>query len=107
MILLRSSSVLDLVLVVVLLAVSRPSLARYALATDQRALRELTAAGRAHVRPGQHPVLLMNPKSGGGKVAKFNLVEEAKQAGHRSRSCSGRATTSSSSPATRWPTAPT
>ena len=31
--------------------------------------------------PAKHPVLIMNPKSGGGKVEKFNLVAECKARG--------------------------
>jgi diacylglycerol kinase family enzyme len=44
------------------------------------------AAFRVHVRlddarPPEHPVLFFNPKSGGGKAEKFNLVEEARARG--------------------------
>lgn len=33
--------------------------------------------------PPRHPVLIMNPKSGGGKVARFGLVEKAEALGAR------------------------
>lgn len=53
---------------------------RYALAADPAALRDRPPPGR-RVAPPKHPVLLMNPKSGGGKVEKFDLVEEARRRG--------------------------
>ena len=76
--------------VVVLVAArcSRRSSTRFAVSTDKKALRDLPAARRARTPAGQRPVLLMNPKSGGGKVEKFKLVEECEEAGDRSRSCS-------------------
>ena len=40
----------------------------------------------AHDRlPSERVVLVMNPRSGGGKVARFRLVERAKAAGARVR----------------------
>jgi diacylglycerol kinase family enzyme len=52
--------------------------ARAALAADQ-------PDWRMPVRPAQpparHPYLIMNPKSGGGKVAKFNLRQQAEELG--------------------------
>lgn len=43
---------------------------------------ETTAADMAAPHaPAQRPVLIMNPWSGGGKVAKFNLVDECKSRG--------------------------
>jgi len=35
------------------------------------------------VPPAQHPLLLMNPKSGGGRVERFGLVEEGEEARDR------------------------
>jgi diacylglycerol kinase family enzyme len=53
---------------------------RYALGRDLRSLKSGPTPGVA-VGPGTQPVLLMNPKSGGGKVERFHLVEEAKRRG--------------------------
>lgn len=54
--------------------------ARYALKRTRRQLRAETAhlvrVGRA-----AHPVLIMNPKSGGGKVERFHLDQECQQRG--------------------------
>src|SRR5690348_13334119 len=50
----------------------------------RRALGPATAAPTSPVVPpvgAQRPVLLMNPKSGGGKVERFHLVEEARRRG--------------------------
>ena len=51
--------------------------ARYALAGDQARWRmpERKAA------PARHPFLIMNPKSGGGKVGKFDLKRKAEELG--------------------------
>ena len=75
--LLRAVSLLELVLVAVLLALSG-SAARYALGHD---LAGDDASAR--VAPAQKGVLLMNPWSGGGKVARFGLVAEAQRRGVR------------------------
>ncbi|HEY9372036.1 diacylglycerol/lipid kinase family protein [Streptomyces sp.] len=55
-----------------------------ALACARAALRATrpTTRGRAAPRP-RRPVLLMNPKSGGGKVGRFELVERAQELGAR------------------------
>jgi diacylglycerol kinase family enzyme len=53
---------------------------RYAVGVDKAMLRELPPPGLAVPR-AQRPVLLMNPRSGGGKVVKFNLAREAEQRG--------------------------
>ena len=82
--LLRAVSLVELVLVVVLLALSG-SAARYSLGHD---LADDPQGGAARVAPAQRGVLLMNPSSGGGKVARFGLVAEAQPRGVR-RSCSG------------------
>ena len=60
----------------VLVAVSGMA-ANYALGRP----REAAGPARASVAPAQHPVLIMNPWSGGGKVRKFNLVDECRQRG--------------------------
>ncbi|MEU7057250.1 diacylglycerol kinase family protein [Streptomyces sp. NPDC046197] len=43
------------------------------------------ARGREHrpVEAPRHPWIVMNPRSGGGKVARFHLVDRARQAGAR------------------------
>jgi diacylglycerol kinase family enzyme len=53
--------------------------ARYALQRTRGHLRAETA----HLRVGRaaHPVLLMNPKSGGGKVGRFHLETECRKRG--------------------------
>jgi diacylglycerol kinase family enzyme len=53
---------------------------RHALGRDIRSLKSSPTPGTA-VGPAARPVLLMNPKSGGGKVGRFNLVEEARRRG--------------------------
>jgi diacylglycerol kinase family enzyme len=53
---------------------------RYALGRDLRSLKSGPTPGVA-VGPATQPVLLMNPKSGDGKVERFHLVEEAKRRG--------------------------
>lgn len=57
-----------------------------ALASARSALRRLRAprAGRSRsVRPPRRPVLIMNPRSGGGKVGEHGLVERAEALGAR------------------------
>ncbi|MFJ8622740.1 diacylglycerol/lipid kinase family protein [Kitasatospora sp. NPDC093550] len=57
-----------------------------ALALARWALRRArpARAGRATAAPRpQRPVLIMNPKSGGGKVGRFGLVERAERLGAR------------------------
>jgi diacylglycerol kinase family enzyme len=77
--LLRAVSLVELVLVVVLLVLSG-SAARYALGHD---LAADPLGASARVAPAQRGVLLMNPWSGGGKVARFDLVAEAQRRGVR------------------------
>ena len=75
---LATQSALRDVAVVVLLLAGAAGSARYALGGVRvRAHVEETAP----VEPVRHPVLLMNPKSGGGKVGEFHLVEEARRRG--------------------------
>jgi diacylglycerol kinase family enzyme/uncharacterized membrane protein YphA (DoxX/SURF4 family) len=54
--------------------------ARYAL---QRTRGQLRAGSASLVHAGRpaHPVLIMNPKSGGGKAERFHLVEECEKRG--------------------------
>jgi diacylglycerol kinase family enzyme len=53
---------------------------RYALGRDMASLKNAATPGDP-VGPAARPVLLMNPKSGGGKVERFGLVEEARKRG--------------------------
>jgi diacylglycerol kinase family enzyme len=53
---------------------------RYALGRDRKSLKSGPTPGAA-VGPAARPVLLMNPRSGGGKVERFRLVEEARRRG--------------------------
>jgi diacylglycerol kinase family enzyme len=53
---------------------------RYALGRDIRSLKSGPTPGVA-VGPARRAVLLMNPKSGGGKAERFHLVEEARRRG--------------------------
>jgi diacylglycerol kinase family enzyme len=78
-VLVQDAAVRD-VLVVVAAAAIGVGAARYAVGVDPTMLREQTPPGVAVESP-QRPVLLMNPRSGGGKVGKFDLVNEAKRRG--------------------------
>jgi diacylglycerol kinase family enzyme len=69
--------VLDL-LVVAVVWVLATALARFAIV--DRARGPEPPAG-ARMPPPAHPVLLMNPRSGGGKVGSFGLVEECRRRG--------------------------
>jgi diacylglycerol kinase family enzyme len=62
------------------LALVGTAAARYALGRDLASLKHAPTPGNP-VAPAARPVLLMNPKSGGGKVERFGLVEEARQRG--------------------------
>jgi diacylglycerol kinase family enzyme len=79
-ILFAAEAVIELVAFVAL-AVVAVLLSRFALATDPIAMRRHAPPGMQVTTPPRHPVLLMNPKSGGGKVEKFNLVEESERRG--------------------------
>jgi diacylglycerol kinase family enzyme len=70
---------LHLVALIVLLALAGGA-TRHALGRDLKSLRSGPTPGAA-VGPARRPVLLMNPKSGGGKVERFGLVEEARRRG--------------------------
>jgi diacylglycerol kinase family enzyme len=67
-------------LFVVALAVVGGIATRHALGRDLAALKSGPTPGTP-VGPAARPVLLMNPKSGGGKVERFHLVEEARRRG--------------------------
>jgi diacylglycerol kinase family enzyme len=69
-----------LVLVVLALAGASVGLTRYALRRDRRSIRSTRAPGTP-VGPARHPVLIMNPKSGGGKATRFALADEARRRG--------------------------
>ena len=72
---------LQLLLLIALLVLAGV-VTRYALGRDLRSLKSGPTPGVA-VGPATQPVLLMNPKSGGGKVERFNLMEEARRRGIR------------------------
>jgi diacylglycerol kinase family enzyme len=69
-----------LIPVVIVLQLIGVAAARYALGRDIATLKSGPSPGDP-VPPATRPVLLMNPKSGGGKVERFNLVEEARRRG--------------------------
>ena len=61
--------------VAVALVVVSASAARYALHRDERTLRVAAGPGTPVGRP-HHPVLIINPKSGGGKAERYRLADE-------------------------------
>ena len=54
--------------------------ARYALRRDRTSLRDAEVPGTP-VGPARHGVLIINPKSGGGKGEEFHLADEARARG--------------------------
>ena len=72
-------NVLAVILVAVLAALSVVT-ARFALHHPTDAMWD-HARPRRPVPPAKHPVLIMNPKSGGGKVEKFQVVAECRKRG--------------------------
>jgi hypothetical protein len=70
---------LQLVLLLALVAIGGVA-TRHALGRDIGSLKSGPTPGVA-VGPAVRPVLLLNPKSGGGKVERFGLVEEARRRG--------------------------
>ncbi|HEY7439370.1 MAG TPA: diacylglycerol kinase family protein [Acidimicrobiia bacterium] len=76
----HGAAIIDLI-VVVLLVIAGWWLARYALAPDVPTLRGTVGTEWPAAERGKRPVLLMNPRSGGGKVEQFHLVEEARRRG--------------------------
>jgi diacylglycerol kinase family enzyme len=77
--LVRDAALRDAIVIVVLGAIAVVA-GRYAVGVDAQMLRELDPPGDP-VAPARKPVLLMNPRSGGGKVGTFNLAEEAERRG--------------------------
>ena len=69
-----------LVVLIAALAAGSVLAARYALRRTDRALRA-DAARLPRARQPEHPVLIMNPRSGGGKVERFQLVLECRKRG--------------------------
>jgi len=67
-------------LVFVALEVIAFGAARHALGRDIASLKAGPTPG-VEVGPAERPILIMNPKSGGGKVERFGLVEEARRRG--------------------------
>ncbi|HEY1633483.1 MAG TPA: diacylglycerol kinase family protein [Acidimicrobiales bacterium] len=65
---------------VAVLALVSVATARVALHRSTRAMRE-RALSRSPVPSPRHPVLIMNPWSGGGKVEKFDVVKECQRRG--------------------------
>jgi diacylglycerol kinase family enzyme len=70
---------LQLLLLIALVAVAGAA-ARYGLGRDLASLKSDPTPGVA-VGPATRPVLLLNPRSGGGKVERFQLVAEARRRG--------------------------
>ena len=77
--LVANGQILELLLLLALQAVAGVA-TRHALGRDIRSLKSGPTPGVA-VGPAVRPVLLMNPRSGGGKVERFRLVEEARRRG--------------------------
>ena len=70
---------LQLLLLIALVAVAAAA-TRHALGRDLTSLKSGPTPGTI-VGPAIRPVLLMNPRSGGGKVERFHLVQEARRRG--------------------------
>jgi diacylglycerol kinase family enzyme len=79
LLLVAAGGVLAILLVVALIVVGGLT-TRHALGRDIKSLKTSPTPG-VPVGPATRPVLLMNPKSGGGKVERFGLVEEANRRG--------------------------
>ena len=74
----------DELIALIIAAVIFAIASRMAIRSAAVARRSITKESGAPVRRGSgqsKPVLIMNPKSGGGKVERFNLVAEAKRRG--------------------------
>jgi len=65
---------------VIVLSVLSVGLARHALRRDAQAVRAGVAQQVSAAQP-DYPVLIMNPKSGGGKAERFHLADECRQRG--------------------------
>jgi diacylglycerol kinase family enzyme len=70
---------LQLLLLIALVAVAAGA-TRHGLGRDLTSLKSGPTPGTS-VGPAVRPVLLMNPRSGGGKVERFHLVEETRRRG--------------------------
>ncbi|MBO3751945.1 hypothetical protein J5X84_38245 [Streptosporangiaceae bacterium NEAU-GS5] len=70
---------LESLFLIALMAVAGAA-SRYALGRDIASLKSGPAPG-VSVPPAARPVLLINPKSGGGKAERFHLVEQARRRG--------------------------
>lgn len=68
------------VIVLAALAVAGIAAAKFALGRSTKYLKSAPLTGRHHGR-ARHPVLLMNPRSGGGKATRFGLVDECRKRG--------------------------
>ncbi|HEY7106003.1 MAG TPA: diacylglycerol kinase family protein [Acidimicrobiia bacterium] len=77
--LLLDAAFVDVVIIVVV-SLLATACSRYAVGVDRAMLRAAEPPGRP-VPKAQRPVLLMNPRSGGGKVEQFDLVHEAERRG--------------------------
>jgi diacylglycerol kinase family enzyme len=71
---------LRVLVLVVGLSVVAATAAKHGLGRDLAALKQSPTPG-VPVGPAARPVLLLNPKSGGGKVERYGLVEEARRRG--------------------------
>ncbi len=71
-----------LLLVIAVLAALSVLAARHALGRTERALRARSMQAKGAHR-AEHPVLILNPKSGGGKAERFKLAEECHRRGIR------------------------
>ena len=69
-----------LLLAIVVLAALSVTLARHALRRTARELRRKSVTARRAQRPEQ-AVLIMNPRSGGGKAERFQLADECRKRG--------------------------
>ena len=69
-----------LLLLIAVLASLSVAAARHALRRTDQALRA-DSARLARPRPAEHPVLIMNPRSGGGKAERFQLATECRRRG--------------------------
>ena len=69
-----------MLLVVLALSACSVGLTRYALRRDRRSIRALPAPGTP-IGPARHGVLIVNPKSGGGKATHFELADVARRRG--------------------------
>jgi diacylglycerol kinase family enzyme len=77
--LLRDAALIDALAVVAAWLLATAA-GRYSVGVDRKLLREQPPPGALAPRP-RRPVLLMNPRSGGGKVRAFDLPREAERRG--------------------------